>query len=115
MYKMWKYVYFKAVSQLTSSIRYWEQVVDKIFLGYELRQFVKNYWCFRDHLCPHHQGLMRGTEMVPEMSVIFNQLSWLLALEEIIGFSHCEHFKFYILWECKQMYMKLINSIRYWE
>jgi hypothetical protein len=49
--------------------------------------------------------------LVPEISVIFNQLSWLIALEEFIGLSHCENFKSYILWECKQMHMKLINSI----
>jgi hypothetical protein len=26
--------------------------VDKIFSGYQLWQLVKNYWYFRDHLCP---------------------------------------------------------------
>jgi len=30
--------------------------INKIFLGYQPRQLVKNYWCFRDHLYPYHQG-----------------------------------------------------------
>jgi hypothetical protein len=31
--------------------------VDKIS-GYQPCQLVKTYRCFRDGLCPHHQGLM---------------------------------------------------------
>jgi hypothetical protein len=27
---------------------------DKIFLGYQLCQLVKNYCSFKDHLCTHH-------------------------------------------------------------
>jgi hypothetical protein len=30
-------------------------------------------------------GLMMGTEMVPEMSVMFNQLTWLVAQEDFIN------------------------------
>jgi hypothetical protein len=43
--------------------------VNKIFVVYQLCQLVKNYW---------HQTLIIGTEMVPETSVIFNQLTWLV-------------------------------------
>jgi hypothetical protein len=28
--------------------------VNEIFLGYQSLQLVKNDWCIRDHLCPHH-------------------------------------------------------------
>jgi hypothetical protein len=31
---------------------------DKIFLGYWPCQLVKNHRSFRDHLCPHNQGLV---------------------------------------------------------
>jgi hypothetical protein len=30
--------------------------INKIFLGYQLRQLVKSHQLFRDHLCSHHQG-----------------------------------------------------------
>lgn len=53
---------------------------------YQLFQIDKNYCHFRDHLCPHHQGLtLMGTETVPEMSVIFNQLTWLIARGNFIN------------------------------
>jgi hypothetical protein len=42
-----------------------------------------------------YQTLMMGTEMVPEMSVIFNQLAWLIAWEDFICFSCCESFRSY--------------------
>jgi hypothetical protein len=29
---------------------------NKVFMGYQPWQFVKNHQHFRDHLCPHHQG-----------------------------------------------------------
>jgi hypothetical protein len=45
-------------------------------------------------ICPHHQGLnlmshqtlMMGTAMVPETSVIFNQLTMLMAREDFIDY-----------------------------
>jgi hypothetical protein len=43
-----------------------------------------------------------GTEMVPEKLVIFNQLTWLIAQEDLINFSNCESFRSYILsYVCK--------------
>jgi hypothetical protein len=42
-----------------------------IFLGYQPRQY--------------HQTLMMGTEMVRENSIIFNQLTWLIAREYFIN------------------------------
>jgi hypothetical protein len=32
--------------------------VGKLFYGYFPGHLVKNYRCFEDHLCLHHQGLM---------------------------------------------------------
>jgi hypothetical protein len=32
-----------------------------------------------------------GTEIVPEMSVIFNQLIWLTGREDFINFKHCKN------------------------
>jgi hypothetical protein len=57
--------------------------VDKIFSSYQPCQLVKNYGHFRDHLCPNYQGLMSHQipMMVPEMLVIFNQLTRLRAQE----------------------------------
>jgi hypothetical protein len=34
--------------------------VDKIFLDSQTCHLIKNYRRFRDHICPHHQGLMIG-------------------------------------------------------
>jgi hypothetical protein len=31
---------------------------NNIFSCYQLCKSVKNYQCFRDHLCPYHKGLM---------------------------------------------------------
>jgi hypothetical protein len=44
--------------------------IDKIFPGYQPCKFVKNYRRFRNYLCSRHQGLMVGTEMVRETSII---------------------------------------------
>jgi hypothetical protein len=47
---------------------------------------IKNYWCFRDHLCPH-QGLMwHRIETVPSYvtSVIFNQQTLLIAWDILL-------------------------------
>jgi hypothetical protein len=51
--------------------------VNKIFL-------VKNSRRFEDHICPNHHGLMIRTEMILETTVIFNQLTWLIPLEDFI-------------------------------
>jgi hypothetical protein len=59
--------------------------INKIYLGYQPCQIAKNQH-FRDLLCPHHHGnddgeiitLMMGTEMVPEMLVVFNELTQLM-------------------------------------
>jgi hypothetical protein len=39
---------------------------------------------------------MMGTQMVSAMSVIFNQLTWLITQRDFINFSHCESFRSYI-------------------
>jgi hypothetical protein len=68
-----------------------------------LCQLVKNYLCFRDRVCPHHQGPkshltpMIGSEMFPEMSVNFNQMIRLIVKEEFISFILRESFGSYIL------------------
>jgi hypothetical protein len=59
--------------------------VHKIVSGYQPDQLVKNYRRFRNHLCPH-KTLIFGTEIVPETFVIFNQLTWLIARENIINY-----------------------------
>lgn len=46
--------------------------IDKIFLVYQLCWSVKSDQHLRDHIRLHYQRLME-TEIVPEMSVIFNQ------------------------------------------
>jgi hypothetical protein len=43
-----------------------------------------------------HKTLMMGTEVVPEISVIFNQLEWLIAQEDFISFSCHGSFKSYM-------------------
>jgi hypothetical protein len=45
-------------------------------------------------------ALMMGTEMVPETSVIFNQLTWLIAQEYFINVSCQESFTSYIVPRC---------------
>jgi hypothetical protein len=49
---------------------------------------VKNHRRFRQHFRPHHQGyitgLIKGTELVPETSVIWNELTGLIAREDFI-------------------------------
>jgi hypothetical protein len=42
-----------------------------------------------------HQTLMMGTDTVPETSVIFNQLTQLIAQEDFINFSCHESFSSY--------------------
>jgi hypothetical protein len=42
---------------------------------------------------------MMGTEKVLETSVIFNQLTWLIAREDFVNFSHHESFRSYNLKE----------------
>jgi hypothetical protein len=64
-----------------------------MFPGYQPCQLIKNYWPFRDHLC--RQTLMMCTEMVPEMSVICNQLTRLIAREDFINFNRGESFGSY--------------------
>jgi hypothetical protein len=59
--------------------------LEKIFSGYQLYQLGKNHLHFRDHLCPHHQGLILRPEMVPEMSVTFTQLTWLIPQKDFIN------------------------------
>lgn len=49
--------------------------VHKIFLGHHPCQMGKSHQCIRDHLSPHHQGLILGMESVPEMSVILNHVA----------------------------------------
>jgi hypothetical protein len=70
-------------------------VADEIFSDCQPCKLVKNSRHFRDHLCPHHQGqdhqtLVMGTQMVPETSVIYNQLTRLMAREQIFNFSRRE-------------------------
>jgi hypothetical protein len=48
-----------------------------------------------NEVVPEDQTLMMGTEMVPETSVIFNQLTWLIAREDYINFSRRETFTSY--------------------
>jgi hypothetical protein len=38
---------------------------------------------------------MMWTEIVPEMLVIFNQLKWLIAQEDLINFGLCESLRSY--------------------
>jgi hypothetical protein len=59
-------------------------------LGYQPWQLVKNLR-FRDQFCPHHQDqiLIMGTELVPE-TLIFNQLTRLIAQEDYINVSRRE-------------------------
>jgi hypothetical protein len=40
---------------------------------------------------------MMGTEIVPEMSVIFNQLTWPIVREDLINFGRCESLRSYIV------------------
>jgi hypothetical protein len=61
--------------------------VDKVFSGHQPCQLVKNHRRFRNHPCPHHQGLLFGTDMVPETSLIFTQLTRLLSREDFIIFN----------------------------
>jgi hypothetical protein len=42
-----------------------------------------------------HQTLMIGTEIVPETSVIFNQLTRLITREDFINFGRCENLRLY--------------------
>jgi hypothetical protein len=62
--------------------------INKVFSGYQPCQLVKNHRRFRDHLCPHQgyddTALMTGSAMVPETSVIFKQLTRLIAREDVI-------------------------------
>jgi hypothetical protein len=53
--------------------------INKMFSGCKPRQLVKNHRHFRDHLCPIIRAVMMGTDMIPETSVIFNQLTLLIA------------------------------------
>jgi hypothetical protein len=53
--------------------------VYKNFSDYQPSKLVKNYRHFRNLLCPSYEILIFGTEMLPEISVIFNQLPWLTA------------------------------------
>jgi hypothetical protein len=47
----------------------------------------------KKNLCPHHQGhTVMGTEMVPEMSIVFNQVLRLIAREDFFNFSRRESF-----------------------
>jgi hypothetical protein len=43
--------------------------INKVFSGYQACRLVKNHQRFRDQLCPHHQGIALGTEIVPETLV----------------------------------------------
>jgi hypothetical protein len=70
--------------------------VGKIFSGYQLCRLVKYYRRFRDQLCPHHQSLIVGREMVPETCLISNQLTWLIAREDYITLNRRESFRSYI-------------------
>jgi hypothetical protein len=45
---------------------------------------------------PDHQTLMMEIEMVLEMSVLFNQLTLLIAREDFVDFSRRESFRAYI-------------------
>lgn len=69
---------------------------------------VNNYQCFSDHLFPHYQTLIMGTEMVPERyenlimgditpetSVIFNQLTWLIAREDFLNVARHKIYRSY--------------------
>jgi hypothetical protein len=60
-------------------------IINKIFLGYQPYQMVKNHQCFKDHLCPHHQGY--------ETSMIFNQMTQLIVQENFINVSRHESFR----------------------
>jgi hypothetical protein len=49
-------IYFCRAVPLTAVIEENCMNRNKIFSGYKLCQLVKSHRCFRDHLCPHHQG-----------------------------------------------------------
>jgi hypothetical protein len=70
-------------------------VVNEIFSGYQSYQLTENDPRFRDHFCRDHP-LTMGKEMLPEMSVAFNQLTRLTARDDFIDFSRHESFRFYI-------------------
>jgi hypothetical protein len=40
-----------------------------------------------------HQTLMMGTEMVPEKSIIFKQITWLIVREGFFNFSRRDSFR----------------------
>jgi hypothetical protein len=42
---------------MTLNEKQWLLLRPEAYTTHQLHQVVKNYWCFRDHLCPHHQGL----------------------------------------------------------
>lgn len=68
----------------------------KIFSGYHPCKLVKNYGSFRDGLnLMSHKTLMMGTEIVPEISAIFNQLTGLIVRENLINFSRRESLRSY--------------------
>jgi hypothetical protein len=55
---------------------------------------------------------MFGTELVPETSVIFNQLTRVMAREDFINVSRRESFTSYIhSGSCEQVLMKIIGVI----
>lgn len=37
---------------------------------------------------------MKEAQIVPETYVIFNQLTWQIAREELVTFGHCERFRY---------------------
>lgn len=61
--------------------------INKIFYGNQSCHLVKNQRHFGDHLCPHHQGNDDGVRG-PEETVIFNQLTRLIARQTCITFSN---------------------------
>jgi hypothetical protein len=53
---------------------------------------------------------MMDTQIAPETSVIFNQPTWLIALQDFINFSHRESFRSYTL---HNFYFHLFEALRY--
>jgi hypothetical protein len=61
-----------------------------------------------------HQTLMMGTDMVPEILVIFNQLIQLIAPEDFINFNCHESFTSYINKKTTQQHINFTDlSTRY--
>jgi hypothetical protein len=76
-----KWVVFKNINLRFEAFK--AAKVDKTVSGFHPHRLVNNYRHFMDHVCLHHQGLT--SEMISETSLIFDQLTWLIALEDFIN------------------------------